>query len=318
MIAMTKARKSYIKLLTIIQDRPERNVIIVMGDFNAKIGSNNRGYEEIIGQQGLGEIKGERFVGLCATNDLVIGESFFLHRRIQKATWVTPGLRTESQIDHMCIGKRFRRTLQDMSVRQGAGGALDHHLLVARLKFKLRRNWTERTNQRLEYNTFLLNDTNKRKKFSITLSNKFQALQELMKEETIDVRWQREKGAVTSTCSEVLGPRNLNHKGWISPETLNKIEERKAKKASVNNSRTRTAKAKVQEEYKGVSRNAKRSLKLDKRKYLESLAAKAEEAADHENMRDVYATIRNLLGKCSKKRRPVKEKDGQSISDLEG
>ena len=158
MIAMTKARKSYIKLLTIIQDRPERNVIIVMGDFNAKIGSNNRGYEEIIGQQGLGEIKGERFAGLCATNDLVIGESFFLHRRIQKATWVTPGLRTESQIDHMCIGKRFPRTLQDMSVRQGAGGASDHHLLVARLKFKLRRNWTERTNQRLEYNTFLLND----------------------------------------------------------------------------------------------------------------------------------------------------------------
>ena len=139
-----------------------------------------------------------------------------------------------------------------------------------------------------------------------------------MEEETIDVRWQRLKRAVTPTCNEVLGPRNLSHKGWISPETLNKIEERKAKKASVNNSRTRTAKAEVQKEYKGVSRNAKRSLKLDKRKYLESLAAEAEESADHENMRDVYATIRSLLGKCSKKRRPVKEKDGQSISDLEG
>ena len=32
----------YSRLLTIIQDRPERNVIIVMGDFNAKIGSDNR------------------------------------------------------------------------------------------------------------------------------------------------------------------------------------------------------------------------------------------------------------------------------------
>lgn len=33
------------------------------------------------------------------------------------------------------------------------------------------------------------------------------------------------------------------------------------------------------------------------------------EAAYHENIRDVYATIRNLLGKYSKPERPVKEKD---------
>ena len=46
----------YSRLLTIIQDRPERNIIIVMRDLNAKIGSDNRGYEEAMGQQGLGEM----------------------------------------------------------------------------------------------------------------------------------------------------------------------------------------------------------------------------------------------------------------------
>ena len=44
------------------------------------------------------------------------------------------------------------------------------------------------------------------------------------------------KGVVTSTCNKVLGTRNPNHKGWISTETLNKIEEKKAKKTAVNNS----------------------------------------------------------------------------------
>ena len=33
----------YCRLLTIIQDCPERNIIIGMGDFNAKIGNDNRG-----------------------------------------------------------------------------------------------------------------------------------------------------------------------------------------------------------------------------------------------------------------------------------
>jgi len=44
------------------------------------------------------------------------------------------------------------------------------------------------------------------------------------------------KGAVTSTCNEVLGLRNPNHKRWISTKTLKKIEGKKAKKVAVNNS----------------------------------------------------------------------------------
>ena len=102
------------------------------------------------------------------------------------------------------------------------------------------------------------------------------------------------------------------------PETLNKIEERKAKKAAFNDSQTRTSKARVQEENKGVNRSVERSFKADKRNSLESLAAEAEEAAYHENMRGLYATMRNLSGNYSKPARPVKDKDGQSISDPEG
>ena len=80
---------------------------------------------------------GERFADLCATSDLVIGGSFFQHRRIHKATWVSLDMQTENQVDHFCIGKRFRRTLEDVRVRQGAGMASDYHLLIARLRLKL-------------------------------------------------------------------------------------------------------------------------------------------------------------------------------------
>ena len=47
---------------------------ILMGDFNAKIGSDNTGYEDIMGTHGLGQMNenGERFADLCALNQLVI------------------------------------------------------------------------------------------------------------------------------------------------------------------------------------------------------------------------------------------------------
>jgi len=59
----------------------------------------------------------ERDLPTCVTSDLVIGGSYFQHRRIHKATWVSPDLQTENQIDHMCVGNRFQRTLQDVRVR---------------------------------------------------------------------------------------------------------------------------------------------------------------------------------------------------------
>ena len=61
----------YSRLSTITQNCPRQNINI-----NAKIGSDNRGYEEIIGQQGLGEMNdnGERLADLCALSNLVIGE----------------------------------------------------------------------------------------------------------------------------------------------------------------------------------------------------------------------------------------------------
>lgn len=54
----------------------------------------------------------------------------------------------------------------------------------------------------------------------------------------------------------------------MTTETLTKIEDRKKKKAAVNNSKTRAAKAKAQEEYTEAHRRVKKSIKKDKKKTL--------------------------------------------------
>ena len=84
-----------------------------MGDFNAKIGSNNQGYENVMGVHGLGVMNdnGERFVNTCTANIIVIGGSVYPHNRIHKATCVSPDQVTENQIDHIGINKMFRRSL---------------------------------------------------------------------------------------------------------------------------------------------------------------------------------------------------------------
>ncbi|VDP19648.1 unnamed protein product [Schistosoma margrebowiei] len=231
----------YEQLQSIIEKCPRKDLTILMEELNVKVGIDNTGYEDIMGRHGLCESNKneERFANLCAFNKLVIGGTVFPHKRIHKTTWISPDHTTENQINHVCINKKFRRTTANVRTRRGADINSDHHLVVANLKLKLKKNWKTGQTTIQMFNTSFLRDTNKLNEFKIALNNRFQALQDLLKRETtMEDNWKGIKEALTSTCQEVLGRKKHHHKEWISIEPLDKIKERKNKKIGINNSRT--------------------------------------------------------------------------------
>ena len=68
----------YNRLYHILQAKKEKDIIILMGDMNAKIEGNNNRYELEKDLQAA-----------CADNNFVIGGSIFQHKDIHKATWVS-------------------------------------------------------------------------------------------------------------------------------------------------------------------------------------------------------------------------------------
>ena len=78
----------YSKLQEQLVKVSNHDILIVLGDFNAKIGCDNTGYERNMGKHGLGtrNDNGERFLELCLENDLAIGGTLFQHKRIHKET----------------------------------------------------------------------------------------------------------------------------------------------------------------------------------------------------------------------------------------
>ncbi|VDO59925.1 unnamed protein product [Schistosoma margrebowiei] len=95
------------------------------------------------------------------------------------------------------------------------------------------------------------------------------------------------------------------------------IQERRNKKTAINTSRTRAEKAKAQAEYTEVNKQVKRSIRTDKRNYVEDLATMAEKAAREGNMRQLYDITKRLSGNCRKAERPVKSKEGEVITNIE-
>ncbi|VDP29014.1 unnamed protein product [Schistosoma margrebowiei] len=161
----------YNRLQSIVEKCPTNDLIILMEYFNAKVRTDNTGYEDIMRRHLLGERNesGERFANLCAFNKLVIGGTILPHKRKHKTTWTSPDHSTQNQIDHICINKTFRRTMEDVRTKRGADIASDHHLVVAKMKLKLKKHWTTGRTISQKFNTAFLQDTNKHNKFKIVL-----------------------------------------------------------------------------------------------------------------------------------------------------
>ena len=78
----------YEQLQTVVDSVHKHDILLVMGDLNAKVGEDNEGYENIIGSHGVGERSdnGERLVDFCGLNNLVITGTIFPHKLIYKQT----------------------------------------------------------------------------------------------------------------------------------------------------------------------------------------------------------------------------------------
>ena len=73
----------YEQLQVVLEQVPRRYVKIVMGDMNARVGSDNTGREEVMGRHGArAEMNenGERWADFCQVNKLVIGGTLFPHK----------------------------------------------------------------------------------------------------------------------------------------------------------------------------------------------------------------------------------------------
>ena len=303
----------YNQLYHILETKKGKDILILMGDMNAKIGGNNNGFELSMGRQGLGTMNanGERFAAACADNSLVIGGSIFQHKDVHKATWVSSDHVTENQIDHICISQRFRRSLLDVRVKRGADAGSDHHLVTAKIQMKLKR--TTHSEGRTKFNIQQFQDIGTSELYKVTLHNRFQALLGLQNQETpkpVEDKWASLKAMWKDTCGEVVGRRKVNNKPWLSMETLKKVGERREKKEVCNRSKTRATKAKAQKDYETANKEVKKSVRRDKKNYIEDLAQQAEEAAGKNNLKELYITTKKLIGKFQQSQAHIKNAQG--------
>ena len=165
----------YEQLQAVIERPLSHDMLVMMGDWNAKVGSPYQGEEGIVGKHALeGDRtdKGERFVNFCALNNLAISSTMFPHKDIHKYTWTSPDGLHKNQIDHIAVNAEFKRSVRDTRACRGADVGSDPNLVITKTKLKLSRVKKTNTTSR-KYEISKLNSTDIQKEFVLELRHRF-------------------------------------------------------------------------------------------------------------------------------------------------
>ena len=133
----------------VIDKVPERDILMIVGDWNARVGSqlSDDQWEGVLGKHGLGRANeaGLFLLSFCSTNNLSIMNSFFEKKNIHKQTRQHPGTKAWHCIDFVIMRQNQRRCCVDAQVMRGAECWSDHCLVRAKLRMnnKSRRRITQ-------------------------------------------------------------------------------------------------------------------------------------------------------------------------------
>jgi exonuclease III len=129
----------YGQLEHIIEELRKKYMKIVMGDWNAKVGTYNVGLEQVMGRYGYGERndRGERLLEFVYKNDLLITSTRFQQMDSRKWTWMAPDGKHTNMIDLLLVDKRWNTAVRVCRTFQGADNSSDHSLVMCKLKLRL-------------------------------------------------------------------------------------------------------------------------------------------------------------------------------------
>ena len=115
-----EVERFYEDLQDLLELTPKKDVLFILGDRNAKVGSQET--PGVTGKSGLGmwTEAGQRLIEFCQENALVIANILFQKHKRRLYTRISPDGQHQNQIDYILCSQRWRSCIQSAKTRLGA------------------------------------------------------------------------------------------------------------------------------------------------------------------------------------------------------
>ncbi|MDA8003247.1 MAG: endonuclease/exonuclease/phosphatase family protein, partial [Alphaproteobacteria bacterium] len=132
----------YNDLHSVLATIPPTDMVVILGDFNARVGTDTNTWHTVLGPHGMGQVieNGQRLLDFCATNKLLITNTWYQHKSKHQCTWFRNGDRSNPghMIDYILVSAKYRNSILDTRVYHGVHHQSDHELVISTLRFKIK------------------------------------------------------------------------------------------------------------------------------------------------------------------------------------
>jgi endonuclease/exonuclease/phosphatase family metal-dependent hydrolase len=304
-------KEQFYKKLQRAHDRvPKHDVIIIMGDMNAKLGKE-KVFNQVLGRHTLHNISnenGEMVANYAISNNMFLISTNFQHKNIHIGTWTSPNHQTINQIDHVMVSKEKMRMIHDVRLKRGYNCDSDHFLVQIKIKQKLI-SANNRQTQRYRWDRQLLNQREKISKYQEEINAKIQEMEE---ETDINQDWQNLKQVILEAAKEFKSSKdtkNANH--WWDEECKKAIQEKNEVrgKCLIRKTRANT------DIYHQKRIQANRICRRKKKEWIEGEIKLLNETNRKRDTRKFYKDVRNLSNLPTVTTLICKDKDGNILSE---
>ena len=129
----------YENLEDLLELTPKEDVLVITGDWNAKLESED--IPGVTGKFDLGDKNeaGQRLPEFCQENARVISNTLFQQHKRWLYTWTSGDGQYQNHIDCILCTQRWRSCIQSTKTRPGSVCGLDHQFLIAKFRLKLKK-----------------------------------------------------------------------------------------------------------------------------------------------------------------------------------
>ena len=205
----------YADLDAVITATPHDDKIILLGDFNARVGRDADIWRGTIGKEGVGKLNsnGTLLLSKCVEHDLVVTNTLFRQNNKYKTSWQHPRSKHWHLIDFVIVRSRDRKEVLFTRAAPASEDCwTDHRLVYSSIKMELlpkRRN--QNAPSRIKFNVVSLQ--NPLKKFELqerldrNLGQNFPA--------DTKEHWETLKSSIIDSCKESIGLKRYEHQDWF-------------------------------------------------------------------------------------------------------
>ncbi|XP_038073007.1 uncharacterized protein LOC119741328 [Patiria miniata] len=282
---------------------PARDSLLVLEDFNARVGNDYGNWPDCHGNQGVGRMNnnGQRVLELCVAQRLCVTNTYFAGRISHKTTWQHPRSRHWHQLDLvLCRRSLLKEVLHTRAIRS-ADGDTDHCLVLCKIRTFLKKLHKSQQAGRKRIDREGVKNPEKVNSFLKAVS------------ESGGEDWEDISSIVYEQALRHFGSQPRNGKDWFTKDLLPLVEDKRKALLRYREVSTRSNFARL----KTARQNLHRETRKCANQYWLDLCQKIQVSADTGNLREMYDGIKTAIGPTRRKVAPLRDLQGNLLTDTD-